>query len=195
MLNIILIGPPAVGKGSIAKRLHSEYNITHISTGDILRSEMSKKTDLGLSIKNLMDNGKYVPDDLITQVVETIINQDKLKNEGFILDGFPRTLNQANFLYNWLKENSRERHFIFQLNASYETLLNRMKTRNSELKRSDDVEEIFETRYKLYCKEIQNVLAFYAGLGILIPVDGSLDKNSVYENITGHLTAISNTLF
>ena len=175
--NIILIGPPASGKGSLAKLIYNDYGIIHISTGDILRYEMELGTKLGISIRETMNSGQYVSDEIITQIVLDTIFKPVYK-DGFVLDGFPRTLPQAKILDIWLKNCD-----VFHLDCPYDILVERMKGRAIKHNRTDDNEEIFKQRYDLYLKEIQPVLDFYAKAGTLKTLDASLPQTEVFFNV------------
>ena len=128
MKNIIFIAPPAAGKGTQAKLISSEYNIPHISTGDLLREEMAKNTEIGQSIKKDMESGNLVSDEVITLLLKNRITKSDCQ-EGFILDGYPRNLAQAKILNNLLEELNIEKYYVIFFNIDKETALKRTLSR------------------------------------------------------------------
>ena len=195
MKNIIFIAPPAAGKGTQAKLVSQEYNIPHISTGDLLRDEMAKKTKIGISIKDDMEKGNLVPDEIITILLKKRITKSDCK-KGYILDGYPRNLNQAK-LYNDLLEelNYGECVVIFfdiekeialkrtlsritcpNCGASYNLLIKDLKPKkdnicdscNHELQvRTDDTKEVFINRFDTYINSTKDLIKYYQKRGIL----------------------------
>ena len=120
MKNIILFGPPGAGKGTQAKIISSEYNISHLSTGDILRSKIQEADELGLKVKDIINSGNLVSDDILNSIVaEKILNKN---SNGFLLDGYPRTLEQSFFLTKLLEKNSININYIFCINISFENI-------------------------------------------------------------------------
>jgi len=128
MLNLILLGPPGAGKGTQAAKLKEKFNIPHISTGDILRDNINKGTELGKRAKEFMNNGQLVPDDLVINIVEARLLEDDCK-EGFILDGFPRTVYQAEMLGNFFKENGMDNYTVAELYVDQDELIRRLSGR------------------------------------------------------------------
>ena len=159
MYNIIFFGPPGAGKGTQAKIISNILDVPHLSTGDILRSKIEKKDDLGLKVKNILASGKLVSDDILNSIVV-----DKLQNDcknGFILDGYPRTLDQAYFVNKFLERLSLNLDFIFNIEIEFETLKERILKRSLEEKRDDDNLNVLETRYNEYSKTTKTVSEFY----------------------------------
>ena len=159
MNNIIFFGPPGAGKGTQAKIISEYLNIAHLSTGDILRKKLLDKDNLANELREIMSSGKLVSDAILNSIVAL-----RLKNElkdGFILDGYPRTLQQSEFLDNFLSENSYSINYIFDIHLDFENLKNRILKRSSEESRDDDKFEVITTRYNEYINSTQKVSSFY----------------------------------
>lgn len=183
-MNFILFGPPGAGKGTQAKLLVSKFEILQISTGDILREEVKSKTDLGMSAKAIMDKGDLVSDDIILSIIEKRLSNPDCDN-GFILDGFPRTLNQAIELEKILKKLHINIDKIIEINVKDEILLQRITSRALETNnnRADDNSDVLKNRIEIYHKNTKPVLKFYNDMGKLITVNGMLSIEEVSEEI------------
>ena len=205
MKNIIFIAPPAAGKGTQAKLVSSEYNIPHISTGDLLREEMANGTEIGLSIKKDMDSGNLVSDEVITTLLKNRITKSDCLN-GFILDGYPRNLAQAKKFKDLLDELNINKIIVIYFNIDKDTALKRTLSRiicpncgssynlliedlkpqkenicdrcNHELKsRTDDTEEVFKHRFDTYINSTKDLIEYYKNLGLLYEIEVS-DKSA-----------------
>ena len=183
-MNFILFGPPGAGKGTQAKFLVNKFEILQISTGDILREEVKSKTDLGMSAKAIMDKGDLVSDDIILSIIEKRLSNPDCDN-GFILDGFPRTLNQAIELEKILKKLHINIDKIIEINVKDEILLQRITSRALETNdnRADDNSNVLKNRIEIYHKDTKPVLKFYNDMGKLITVNGMLSIEEVSEEI------------
>ena len=183
-MNFILFGPPGAGKGTQAKFLVNKFEILQISTGDILREEVKSKTDLGMSAKAIMDKGDLVSDDIILSIIEKRLSNPDCDN-GFILDGFPRTLNQAIELEKILKKLHINIDKIIEINVKDEILLQRIISRALETNnnRADDNSNVLKNRIEIYHKDTKPVLKFYNDMGKLITVNGMLSIEEVSEEI------------
>lgn len=159
MINIIFFGPPGAGKGTQAKKITTLLDLPHLSTGDILRSKSRQNDDLGNKLKNIMSSGKLVSDDILNRIVAEKINTD-CKN-GFLLDGYPRTLNQSKFLNNFLSDSSLEINFIFNIDIDFSLLKKRILNRAKEEGREDDNPNVIETRYNAYINDTKPVTDYY----------------------------------
>ena len=173
MKKIIFFGPPGAGKGTQAKIVSEFLNVSHLSTGDILRKKLLDNDDLSKKLKSIMSSGNLVSDDILNSIVSS-----RLKNEterGFILDGYPRTLTQSKFLNNFLQETSTSLTHIFDIQINFETLKNRILIRSSEEGREDDNINVIETRYKEYLNSTQKVSNTYKDnySSIYYEIDGS----------------------
>lgn len=212
MKNIIFIAPPAAGKGTQSKLVSEEYNIPHISTGDLLREEVAKETDLGKSIKEDMDKGNLVSDEVITTLLKNRITSNDAKN-GYILDGYPRTLNQAKIYKDLLKELHYDRGVVIffdidkeralkrtlsrivcgNCGSSYNLLVDELKPKKEnicdrcghELKtRNDDTEEVFIHRFDTYINSTKELIDYYREEGLLHRIE-VLDKPAsvIFEEV------------
>ncbi len=211
-MNIILFGPPGAGKGTQAKKLVDFYGIPQISTGDILRANVRAETELGLAAKAFMDRGDLVPDEVLIGIIKNRLNEPDC-TKGFILDGYPRTLPQANALGVILEEIEKPIDIILNFEVSDKELVERTsgrlmckcgasyhKTFNPPKKagicdicgaevyqRADDTEEAVKNRLEVYKKQTQPLIDYYKETGILITLDGTKDIDEVFEGIKGIL--------
>lgn len=181
-MNIILFGAPGVGKGTQAELLASKLNLPHVSTGAIFRSAISEGTDLGLKAKAFSDSGTLVPDELTTSLAIEAISTDKCPN-GFILDGFPRNINQAQALQESLNIQNRNIDFVVCLTVPENELVSRMLNRG----RVDDTEEVIRTRFKVYEELTSPVLDFYKNIMEIIQINGVGELNEISERIVNSL--------
>ncbi|HZH68297.1 MAG TPA: adenylate kinase [Chitinophagales bacterium] len=166
MLNIILFGPPGSGKGTQASKLVEKYQLLHISTGDLLRSELKEETPLGLEAKKYIDKGELVPDEVVVGMISSQLDQNASKVRGFIFDGFPRTKAQAESLDKLLSFKKIEITQLLALNVSEEEIVARILNRGLTSGRSDDNDkEIIKNRYQIYLKETTIVAEHYKEQG------------------------------
>ena len=160
-LNVLLLGPQGAGKGTQAKRISAEYGIPHVASGEILRAEMQAGTDLGRRVKDVYDRGDLVSDDLMIELIRTRLEQPDTES-GFVLDGFPRTMPQAEALSDVLRELGRELDVVFDLQVpDREVLMKRMLRRAAEEGRSDDTPEAMQRRLELYDRETAPLVDYY----------------------------------
>ena len=171
MLNIVLFGPPGAGKGTQSAKLIAQYNLVHLSTGDILRSEVANKTALGLQAKALMDAGLLVPDEVVIGMIRERILKDKTAG-GFIFDGFPRTIAQAEALDKMLSENNLSITAMVQLEVPKNELVSRLLHRASIENRPDDTPETISKRIQEYEQKTLPVATYYSNQGKLRAVSG-----------------------
>ena len=183
MLNIVIFGPPGSGKGTQSEKILQKYNLIHLSTGDILRNAIAKKTPLGIMAKVYMDKGELVPD---KDVIQMVINKlDKYNDaNGFIFDGFPRTQNQAEFLKELLKERETKINVMITLDVNHDELLKRLINRSKETDRSDDKDvSIIENRINIYKKQTAPIIEFYKDKNKYQSVDGIGTVDEIFERI------------
>lgn len=209
-MNIILLAPPAAGKGTQAEVLKKIYNLNHISTGDLLRSASREENEFGRNLKKMMESGNLVSDDIVLEVLNRYLNSTD--NQSLLLDGFPRNIYQAEKLDEILKEKDSQVDYVFLLNVPKDILLYRITGRrlckscgkvynvNIDLlkpktesicdecggelyARSDDNEETFYTRYNAYENETYPLIDYYKQKGILHEVDSSISKEETYRQI------------
>ena len=207
-VKIILLGPPGAGKGTQAKSISNKYSIPHISTGDIFRKNISEHTPLGIEAKSYMDNGQLVPDEVTINMVKDRLQQEDCK-QGYLLDGFPRTVSQAEALQDFLDSRNESldtallievpRDFILErmtgrrvcpsCGASYHIKFNPAANGKCELcgsdvvQRKDDTEETVKERLDVYEKQTQPLIDFYKDKNLLSTVDGTQAINKVFESI------------
>lgn len=165
------MGPPGVGKGTQAERIKDQLNIVHLSTGDILRAEVNAKSNVGMDAKVYMDKGKLVPDSILIKIVKEHISKPDCEN-GYLLDGFPRTLPQAEGLDEMMKSIDHELDCAISLTADEDELVDRLIKRGQESGRSDDTPEVIRNRQKIYWEQTAPLLDFYTKKRILKDVDG-----------------------
>lgn len=181
-MRLILMGPPGVGKGTQAKRLCRYFSIIHLSTGEILRYEINKKTKLGIKAKQFMDIGELVPDDLLLNMMENRLAQDDCTN-GYILDGFPRTIRQAEGLEQILADQDQELRGTINLSANKDALIQRLILRGQSSDRSDDTPEIIKNRQNVYWQQTAPLLDFYRSKNQLLEVDGFGSIETITQRI------------
>jgi adenylate kinase len=208
-MELILFGPPGVGKGTQAKILSSKFNIAHISTGDILREAVKEKTPLGLKVKEIMHKGELVPDDIMIGIIKDILNQPQCKN-GFVLDGFPRSIWQAKSLDKLLEKLKIEEIHVINITASEEELVKRLTNRRAckscgsifnynEIKnkeqcpvcgakdsfyqRKDDKEDVIKRRLEIYSSTTKPVLEYYKEQNKAINISGLQNIKEVTDSI------------
>jgi len=208
-MKIILLGPPGAGKGTQAKRLAQELSFPHISTGDILRQNVSSGTDLSKEAKNYMDQGALVPDELVTQMVARRLNEPDIRR-GFILDGYPRNLSQAESLDRILKNKNTGIDLVVYLDTSESVIIQRLSGRlvckscgvNFHIKnmppkvdmvcdncggrlyqRTDDKEETIKTRLEVYKKEVSGLIKYYEVKGKLERLNADEEADIVLNKI------------
>ena len=182
MFNIALFGPPGAGKGTQAKKLMDKYNLAHLSTGDILREEMSQGTDLGKKVKNVIEKGELVSDDLILQLIEKKM-QENTEADGFLFDGFPRTFIQAYILEGLLLKLNTSLSCMISLEVPEDELMRRMLERAKKENRSDDTEEAIKIRFEEYKSKTIPVANFYKEKGIYFEIDGVGSFDEVFDRI------------
>ena len=214
-MKIIMLGAPGAGKGTQAKKIAAKYGIPHISTGDIFRANIKNGTELGKKAKTYMDQGLLVPDELVVDLVVDRVNQDDCKN-GYVLDGFPRTIPQAEALTEALEKMGPKVDFAIDVNVPDENIVKRMGGRRAcvtcgatyhmvyaptkkegicdtcggeLILRDDDKPETVQKRLNVYHDQTQPLIDYYTSQGILRTVDGTVDIDDVFRAITEFLGA------
>ena len=181
-MNIILFGPPGAGKGTQSKYLVKKLNNFQISTGDILREEIKNNSDIGKKIINVMNEGKFVNDDIVNELLEKHVFDPK-KKDKLIFDGYPRSLNQAKNLNLLLHKSNQKIHIIFFLNVNKDTIIKRIQKRKFLEKRSDDELDTILKRYDSYMKTTQPVLDFYSKNPNFHEIDGTQEIEQITTKI------------
>ena len=176
-MRIILFGPPGCGKGTQATFISESLSIPHLSTGDMLRSSVSSGSEIGLKAKHIMESGGLVSDEIVLSIVEERIAEHDCEN-GFILDGFPRTVNQAEKL-DLLLSNNHKLDFVLRIKVDEEEIIKRL----IERAREDDKPEIIKNRFKTYNNETQPLIPFYEERKILFNINGMQKIEKVSEDI------------
>lgn len=184
-MNIILFGPPGAGKGTQAKLLQDEFNIPHLSTGDIFRAAIKNKTPLGVKVKSILDSGELVPDQTVVDLVADELSKEKYQ-DGYILDGFPRTVVQAEAFDAFLEKNNDELDAFILLSVPEEELIKRILSRGEG--RSDDTEEKVKTRLQVYRDETQPVRKHYEEQGKVQEIDGIGTIDEIFKRIKAALS-------
>ena len=181
-MNIILFGPPGAGKGTQAKYLVKKLDGFQISTGDMLRDEIKKNSEIGKKIINDMNDGKFVNDEIVNKLIKDIIFDNKKKN-NLIFDGYPRSLSQAKNLDLLLESSNQKINFIFFLNVNKVTIIKRVEKRKFLEKRSDDDSNTILKRYDTYMETTRPVLDFYSKNPNFHELDGALEINKITSKI------------
>ena len=181
-MNIILFGPPGAGKGTQSKYLVNKLNAFQISTGDLLREEIKKNSDIGKAITNDMKNGKFISDDIVNKLIENLISDPQKKN-NLIFDGYPRSLSKAKNLELLLKNSNQSIDLILFLKVDKETILKRLEIRKIKENRSDDEFDTIVRRYEKYMETTQPVLNFYSENPNFKEIDGSLEIEEITSKI------------
>ena len=185
-MRLLIMGPPGAGKGTQAINIAKTLNIPHISTGDIYRENMKNETPLGLEAKVFYDKGMYVPDEITNRIVEDRLTWDDAKN-GFLLDGYPRTIDQVNFLDQILSKKSQKIEKVLELTIDIPVVVERLLKRAQEQGRIDDTKEVITKRLEVYATSTAPLLAEYKKRGILVQVDGMGSVSEVEEKINSAL--------
>tara|TARA_A100001011_G_scaffold261604_1_gene270123 strand:+ start:61 stop:624 length:564 start_codon:yes stop_codon:yes gene_type:complete len=181
-VNIILFGPPGAGKGTQAKYLVEKLNGFQISTGDMLRNEIQKNTEIGKRIINDMSDGKFVNDEIVNKLIEKVVSDPRKKNK-LIFDGYPRSISQAKNLNLLLENTDQKIDFIFFLNATKDTIVKRIEKRKNLEKRSDDNSNVILKRYDTYMQTTRPVLDFYSKNTNFYEIDGTLKIDEITAKI------------
>jgi adenylate kinase len=184
MLNIVLFGPPGSGKGTQSEHLIKQFELIHLSTGDILRVEIAAQTELGVEAQKRMDKGELVPDEVVISMISKIIEKNK-NAKGFIFDGFPRTQAQAEALDEMLLVHSTKVDLLVMLDVDEEVLKKRLILRGEKSGRADDVNiEIITNRINVYRSLTKPVSKYYKKQGKSFPINGMQTEAEVYSDIS-----------
>ncbi|MBM3444902.1 MAG: adenylate kinase [Bacteroidetes bacterium] len=184
MFNIILFGPPGSGKGTQSERLIAKYGFKHIATGDLLRSEIAGKTELGLQAKSYMDQGQLVPDAVVIGMVDNVIT-DNPDAYGFLFDGFPRTKAQAEALDQLLLKHEEKINLMIALDVPEEELIIRMMNRAKTSGRTDDADpEVQKKRISVYKNETLAVASYYHQFGKVITINGQGSIDEIFAALS-----------
>jgi adenylate kinase len=194
-MRLILLGPPGAGKGTQAQRLVQKYGIVQLSTGEMLRAAVAAQTSVGLQAKDIMASGALVPDEIVIGIISDRLDQPDMQN-GFILDGFPRTVPQAAALDELLKKKHMKLDAVIELRVNESALLNRVETRVAEMQargeevRIDDTPEVLSKRLASYRSQTEPLIHYYSERRKLVTVDGMMTIEHVTREINRILSAI-----
>jgi len=188
MTRVVLMGPPGAGKGTQAAVVAERLGIPHVSTGDIFRANVSQGTPLGVEAKRYMDAGEYVPDSVTNEMVRDRLGQDDAE-PGFLLDGYPRTIDQVRALDELLAESGHAMDAVVELVADPDVVVERLKKRALEQGRADDDEAVVRHRLEVYAQQTAPLIGVYAERGLLAKVDGIGEIAEVTERIEAALAA------
>jgi adenylate kinase len=188
--NILLLGPQGAGKGTQGKLIAAEYGIPHIATGDMLRQAIAAGAELGRQIKPIYDSGGLVPDDLMIELIRERLSQEDAR-EGFVLDGFPRTMAQAEALEEMLREIARDLDVVFEFQILDEVGRERMLRRAAEEGRTDDTPEAIDERLRLYHEETEPLIEYYRSRGNLVGIHADRLVNEVFSEIQQALEQVA----
>ena len=173
---LLFLGPPGAGKGTQAGLMSESNHYLHLSTGELLREEVASKTDLGIQVEAIINSGNLVKDELVLEIVKKNLLK---KNKGWILDGYPRNLSQANSLNRVLDDIHQNLEMVFYLNVKEDILVKRLLSRG----RSDDNEDIIRTRLDIYRKTTEPLIDFYKDMNILEYIDGDRELKIISDEI------------
>ncbi len=190
MLNIALFGPPGAGKGTQSYLLMDKYKLAYISTGNMLRKEIGRNSEIGQQVKEIIRKGELVSDEIIVQMIEEELRSNTEKVNGFLFDGFPRTTVQAYILEGLLLKMNTELHCMLSLEVPTNDLLKRMQKRAYEENRPDDTEEVFEYRLKEYENKTKPVIDFYKEKGNYKPIDGVGNLEEIHNRLVSHIDKV-----
>jgi adenylate kinase len=182
VLNVLLLGPQGAGKGTQGRLISTEYGLPHIATGDMLRAAMAAGTPLGQAVKPIYDTGRLVPDDLMFELIRERLSADDAQN-GFVVDGFPRTEIQAAALDELLEEIERPLTVVLEFQLPEEVSLERLRRRAEEEGRVDDTEEAIRTRLRLYHEQTEPLIEHYRARGNLVGIRADRPVAEVFADI------------
>ena len=188
-MNIVIFGPPGAGKGTQSKFIAEKFNMYQLSTGDILRKEMSKNTEIGKKIASVINTGSLVSDQIVSDMIEKIISNNDYHNK-IIFDGYPRNLIQAKNLENLLKKYKQKISIVLKLSVSLETVKKRISERKSLEKRTDDDKDIAIKRYKTYENSTEPVIEYYKKSNLLKVLDGENSIDQINKEISDIISSI-----
>jgi len=185
-MRLVLMGPPGAGKGTQAHVVSELLGVPHISTGEIFRANIVRGTPLGSEAKQYMDAGEYVPDGITNSMVRDRLSQEDCR-PGFLLDGYPRTVEQVGELNAMMRAADQQLHHVVELTVDFDVVVARLVKRSAEIGRSDDTEAVIRRRFEVYFEQTAPLVAMYEDQGLLVHVDGLGDVDEVTARIVAVL--------
>ncbi len=189
MLNIVIFGPPGSGKGTQSARIAKKYDLMHLSTGDMLREEMEKETSLGQKVSEFIDQGLLVPDEIVLKMLYGYM-AEHMDSPGFIFDGFPRTIVQAEALDQLLDKHGIPINVVLSVEVEEKELFKRIMGRAEDSGRSDDSVEIAKQRLEVYKRQSLPLIDFYRKQGKIVAINGMEPVDEVFDNISQAIEAV-----
>ena len=188
-MNVVIFGAPGSGKGTQSEKLIERYGLHHISTGEVLRDHIARKTPIGQIAKTYINQGQLIPDSLMIKILEEIIDNDPKAKDGVILDGFPRTIPQAEALNRFLEKRGQKIPHVVGLEVPEDELVDRMIKRGAQTGRADDNLETIQNRLKVYHESTTPLRDFYIKEGKYRPIHGSGSVDEIFASIASVLDA------
>ena len=188
-MNIVIFGPPGAGKGTQSNLISNKFKLHQLSTGELLRKEITDKTELGNQISSIINSGNLVSDTTVGSLIEKYISNKVYKNR-LIFDGYPRNLNQARNLDYLLEKNDQKIHIVLKLSVSLQTIKTRILERKTLEKRADDSEQIAIKRYETYENNIKPIIEFYKRSNLLRVINGERSISAISDEISGFIESI-----
>lgn len=183
MLNVVLFGAPGSGKGTQSAKLIDEYGLYHISTGEVLRDHIARGTELGKIADQYISKGQLIPDQLMIDILDDVLEKNAADKAGVVFDGFPRTVAQADALKGLLKKRGTDLHTVIGLDVPEEELIDRLLKRGQQSGRADDNLETIKNRLNVYHNQTQPLRDYYTNEGKFLPVNGSGIVDEIFEDI------------
>ena len=188
-MNLVIFGPPGAGKGTQSKFIAKKFSLFQLSTGEFLRREMLKDTEVGKNISSVINSGALVSDQIVSDLIEKIISDNQYQNK-IIFDGYPRNLKQAKNLDNLLYKYNQKIDLVLKLSVSLETIKKRISERRTQENRTDDKETIAIKRYETYEKSTEPVIDYYKKLNLLKVIDGEKSIDQINQEISDIISLI-----
>lgn len=189
-MRLIILGPPGAGKGTQAERICDSRGLPHISTGDIFRDNIRRETPLGKQVKGILDAGGYVPDEVTNEIVADRLAQDDAR-DGFLLDGYPRTVAQVEALDALLAKDGHQVDAVLELQVDEQELVTRLVKRAETSGRTDDTEDVIRDRQRIYREETAPLVRIYSERNLVVEIDGVGDLDAVASRISEALDGLA----
>ncbi|MBD5200856.1 MAG: adenylate kinase [Bacteroidales bacterium] len=183
MLNLVLFGAPGSGKGTQSAKLIDEYGLYHISTGEVLRDHIARGTDLGKIADQYISKGQLIPDDLMIDILDDVLEKNAAGKKGVVFDGFPRTIPQAKALKELLQRRGTDLHAVVGLEVPEEELIDRMLKRGQQTGRADDNEDTIKKRLEVYHNQTEPLRDFYTAENKYLGINGTGVVDEIFDNI------------